>query len=184
MRELNLIPYEMKEKNIKSQKNRKYASYGILVLCIVFIIAYFPLVYSNNLEKKATNIKIELDNKAYITENYNQVVASINGIKLPISLAEEVDNNKVFLSTTIDNLSKYVPKNINFTTFSYQEGGIYIDGESSSYNSCCEFIANLELSKEFSTAIISNINLEEETRIYSFTITIPQKGVANDEQTK
>lgn len=184
MRDLNLIPYEIKEIKLKKENKRKLTSYIILALCFIFVVAYFPLMYSIGLNKKAMDLKARVDSKALITENYNKVKAFITSISKPIALAEGVEKNKVYLTQTIDNLSKYIPGNLKFTTFSYQNGAIAINGESTSYNSCAEFIANLELSKEFPTAKIGNINLITETKIYSFTITIPQKEVVKNEQTK
>jgi len=185
MRDLNLVPYEIKEKKLKLEKNRKYTSYVILVLCIIFVLAYFPLMYSKSLENKAAGLKNQVDSKAYIINRYNEVTNSISQASKPIAIAETIDKNKVYLSNIIDNISKYTPSsNFKFTAFSYQNGDMALNGTSSNYNSCCEFIANLETSEEFAAAKLNSLTYNKDDKTYTFSIIITQKEARSNEQAK
>lgn len=184
MRDLNLIPYEIKDKKLKAEKNRKYVSYGILVLCLIFIIAYFPLMYSKGLEKKAAGLKDQVDSKSSIINNYNSINNKIKEINIPIGLANSTEADRVLVHDRIVKLSNTFPSGIVLISLSYQPDGILITGKSSDYNSPYELAANLELTKEFNTAKIGSINYDKDSKVYNFSITIPQKGVANNEKSQ
>jgi len=149
-----------------------------------FCHCLFPNNVFSKSWKKAAELKNQVNSKAYITENYTKLQTSISNISASINITKGVEENKFLLAASLDNLSKYVPTNIKFINLNYQNGSFAITGSSSNYNSCTEFIANLETSKEFPTAVINNITYKKDTKTYDFSINIPQKEVENNEQTK
>lgn len=184
MRDLNLIPYEIKEKKLKSERNRKYASYVILVLCLIFAIAYFPLMYSKGIEKKAEGLKNQLDSKASIISDYNSLNAKIKEINIPIAMAGSIESSRFLVYDQIAKLSKNFPSGIVLVSASYQPGSIIINGKSSNYYDAFDLLANFELTKEFNMAKMGSINYDKDNKVYNFIITIPEKGAAGNEKSQ
>lgn len=179
MRELNLIPYEIKEKEIKANKKRQTTSILILAGLVVFSAVYFPIAYSDMLKGKEAKLKNEVDSKKYIIEEYNNVQASISMIKTHIQIADGIDKSKVSINNTLDDLELLTPGTLTFTNFTYQDGVISIVSEAKDYNSIFEFAANLETSKSFKTVKLSTIKYNKDKGNYTFNIIIPQKEVIN-----
>lgn len=177
MRELNLIPYEIKEREIKANKKKQVTLVIVLAGLIVFSAVYFPIAYSNIVKGKEAKLKNEVDSKKYILEEYNTIESSITAIKTHIQIADGIDKSKVFVNSTIDELASLTPGAVTFTNLTYQNGSISVNSESKDYNSIFEFVANLETSKDFTTAKLSTVTYNKDKSSYTFNITIPQKEV-------
>jgi Tfp pilus assembly protein PilN len=175
MRELNLIPYELKEKEVKFNKKKQITLVLILAGLIVFSLVYFPMAYSSIVKGKETRLKNEADSKKYVLEEYNQVQTSISTIKAHIDIADGIDKSKVYVNKIIDKLSLLTPGAVSFTNITYQNGAISINSESKDYNSIFEFAANLETSEDFGTAKLSTVTYNKDKANYTFNLTIPQK---------
>lgn len=130
----------------------------ITLLAVVSISAPFLVVnkiISNDIIEIEENIarygEIINRNKELKSENANMeyFINRINGIK----------DNTSKTSMILSKLNTYVPREINFVNLSFSDtGSINIVGESDTYNAISEFLANLEMSNDFSNAKISYIN--------------------------
>lgn len=172
MKELNLIPYSLKEKKQKLNELRLYAAVGILILGILSAGIYLPrmmLVQFKTEEKILLNKTNE--NKEIIEES-KAVKSEIEGYNERTQLIDFFSKNKTLVSGKIVDIEKYIPKDVALSTLNYTEEGIEMTGSTSNYNSAAEFAANLETSKNYKSVKIIRIDGDGQHTPYNFTIKI------------
>lgn len=176
MRELNLVPYQIREKKAMELYIRNQIALGVIILCILFICVYLPKQGLNKLKNIEVNLISQIVANKNVEEeskNINKQVSNVNNYTEKIIM---LTNNKIFVSKRISLLQKYIPKEVTLKTLSYNKGNLILTGASGKYNSISEFAANLQASKEFKSVELTSINNGADIRSlspnYKFSITI------------
>lgn len=176
MSELNLIPYELKAKRANVLKFRKYISYAIIVAAIFVFIVFIPKGYLMLLNSRENAITQEIsDNSKTILEN-KKLISDMENYKMYNDKVDLITKQKVNVKDKIQNLSKYIPKDVYLSNINLANGNINLTGVTSNYDSISIFTANLQMSQEYKNAKINNINTNgsNESGKYQFSIAINQ----------
>ncbi|AJA47558.1 Tfp pilus assembly protein PilN [Clostridium pasteurianum DSM 525 = ATCC 6013] len=175
MRELNLIPYELKKKRDKEISIYKAAFYGIIAVFIIFIVLYIPKLVLNHYIAEKDQLKLTIDANNNINKEQGNLLSEINSYKTYTEKINSIEKVKVLISDKISGIQKLVPKDLTITTLNYNNKIITINGTTNNYNSISEFAANLQLSDNYKNSRINSITSsggEGGILSYEFTIVI------------
>ena len=178
MSELNLIPYELKQKKAKEFKFKYYLIYGIAALALVVVIIMLPKLYIVYLNAEENAVSTKISNNSKVVLENQKILADISSYKLYSDKADAITKQKVNIANRIGDLGKYAPADVTFSNMALAKGAITISGNTKNYKSVSVFVANLQMTKEYSTAKIVNIsdlNSKDKNAAgkYQFSISIP-----------
>lgn len=184
MGELNLIPYELKEKKKSNFKKLKYVILGGCILGILLIAVAIPELKLYLMTREKFSIDAQISSGASILNENKNLNSQIDSINEYINKVGLLSKKRVIVSSEIGGISKYMPKEIVLKNLSFATGNISFTGETQRYNAISELGANLQMSKEYSKAEITNITYNAQLRDYTFSLIINGVGVVNNEKTK
>lgn len=173
MRELNLIPYEIKRKNEKKQNLSKVLLCGAVLLCIAFLLAYIPEHNAEKLEKEMGMMELRVkENSSFIDENQS-MTDEIKNMQAYIDKVSEITERKVSVTSRLRSLKDYVPADITAVSISYEDGKIVFNGSTKSFSSIYIMAANLQEAKFYRDVRIVAVSKDTENKgLYTFTIGI------------
>lgn len=155
---LNLNPRAINKDENKENLDRLLIRATLLVVCMMAVASIAFFVMNKVINKDIVGLEAEVAKYAEIVEKNIELKANNTMVESFISRIEGVEDNTAKTSAIISKLNSYVPKEITFNSMSFSDSGsISISGESTTYYSIPEFLANLQMSDEFSNAKISNI---------------------------
>ena len=161
---LNLNPKVINKEENKEDLDKKLVKATVLVVSVM-LVASIPLFVINKIiSKDITSLETEVAKYSEIVQKNTDLKANNAKVENFINRIEGVEDNAAKTSIIMAKLNTYVPKEITFNSMSLSDSGsISISGESTTYYSVPEFLANLQMSDEFANAKISNITPIENT---------------------
>lgn len=172
MKELNLIPYSIREKQGKIIKIRNLAASLVILFCILFVGIYIPKMYLNILQNKETSMKAEIDKDAGIIKEAKNIEEDLKSYNEYTNKIDALSKQKVLVSNRLKEIGASIPKDVTATNINYSNGITSIIGVSKSYNSISEFAASLQMTKKYSQVRIMNETYDSNNKNYTFTINI------------
>jgi type IV pilus assembly protein PilN len=172
MKELNLIPYNMKEEKIKRSKYQSYIIYLLLIIVILAAGIIVPSTNLSNLQSQEIQLQKQVQNsKTSISDNAT-IQKELSDLKNYTDKVDFLTKSKVSTSDRLEALEQNVPSDVVFTELNYTETGIKIKATASYYNSICEMSAQLETSKNYTKSEINEISYDDTKSLYTFSITL------------
>ena len=161
---LNLNPEEINKVKDGGNLDKILVTLTVSVLLLMIAISVPFIIINKIMSKDIASIEAEIVKYAEIVEKNTQLKAENSEIEYFINRVKNIENSTTKTSEILDKVNTYVPKEITFMSLSFSNSGsINISGESDTYSAIPEFLANLEMSEEFSNAKISYINPVEKT---------------------
>lgn len=161
---LNLNPKAINKVKEKEKLDKLLVTLTLTVLIALMAISVPFIVINKIMDKDIESIEAEVVKYAEIVEKNTQLKAENSQIEYFINRVKNIENSTTKTSEILAKINTYVPKEITFMSLSFSDSGsINISGESDTYSAIPEFLANLEMSEEFSNAKISYINPVEKT---------------------
>lgn len=137
---------------------------GLASISLPFLV--MNKIISNDISK----IEAEIAKYNEIVQKNNQLKSENSEMEFFINRVKNIESSTTKTSEILSKVNSYVPKEITFMSLSFSDSGsISITGESDTYDAIAEFLANLEMSKEFNNAKISYINPVEKTIQVSYS---------------
>lgn len=172
MYELNLLPYQIKQKRQKHLKNRQYIVYAVIALCLLSSALYIPHMIEWSLNAKELKLKEQIEKNSKILAENKSINQETEELKSYIEKVKDMTSRKVIAGDRIRNLEKYVPSDVILENLNYTKGTITINGNAQNYNSISEFVASLQTTDNYRDARITNIIYNPEQSRYLFSISI------------
>ena len=147
MSELNLIPYELKAKRAKVLKIRKYLAYAIIIFSVFVFIVFIPKGYLTFLKAQEDKITQEISNNSNVILENKNLLADMKNYKMYNDKVDLITKQKVDVTGKIEDLEKYIPKDVYLSNINLSKGIINLTGSTSNYNSISTFAANLQMSE-------------------------------------
>lgn len=171
MSELNLIPYELRQKN-KGVLNKNQLIALISVLAFILLIGVIlPLLKYRSLVKQDLLLLKEITAGQNLIKESDALKVEIDKYNVYISAVDELAKVRPDAAERIKNLEKYTVSEVIFQNLTWGEGQITIQANSKSYESLCVFVANLQESGEYKKARMSGITKGSESG-YNCSISI------------
>ncbi|MDF2502997.1 PilN domain-containing protein [Clostridium sp.] len=176
MKELNLIPYELKKKRDKEISLYKVILYGIIAIFIVFVILYVPNFILNHYKSEEAQLKWRVDLSSSVNAEKGSLTDEINSYRTYTEKINGISKGKVLISDKIRGIQKLIPGDLTIVTLTYNDKVITINGTTNNYNSISEFAANLQLTDNYKNSrinsITDSIGNQGSSSGYNFTIVI------------
>lgn len=172
MPEINLIPQDLNPKD-SHFLNIRYIR--ILILAVIFFLiigGVFPMYKLKNINTREKSLRKEIITGEEVLKESEKLTKEIDVYKAYIVSVEKLLELLPDASDNIRGLEKYMVDNVYFISLTWKNGIITIRARSSSYNCLCTFVANLQESKEYSNARISEISCGQNEAEYSCVISI------------
>lgn len=180
MRELNLIPYQIKQKRLLKKTLFKTGIIGIIIIILFAAAATIPYVRLRSLYTQELTLESEIQNAKPVIVQNTKLKNEIRSYKEYIDLVDKIQKSNVPLYPILKNLDEYIPKDVVISNLSYNAGTISIKAMAKYYNSINEFEANLQESQEFTNSNVTNITRDEKTGENAFTLIITNVKVHKD----
>lgn len=170
MAELNLMPYKLKQRQLKSAARKKYAVWIVLIVVILIVIFLVPLVLVNRLDAKNQDLTNQIMAKGPIVAKNKSLNNQINSTKGYIDRVNALTSSKQYMEDTTVYLQQFIPKDVTIKSLTIGNKKISIQALTANYNSATEFVANLQQADKYSSAMINSIS--NDGKRYTFTIDI------------
>lgn len=161
---LNLNPKAIDKAKGKGNLDKLLVTLTSTVLILLMAISIPFIIINNIISKDIASAEAEIVKYAEIIEKNTQLKSENSKMEYFINRIKNIENSTTKTSEILAKVNTYVPKEIKFMSLSFSDSGsINISGESDTYSAIPEFLANLEMSEEFSNVKISYINPVEKT---------------------
>lgn len=170
MKELNLIPYNIKEGKVKKSKYQSYIIYLLLIIVILAAGVIIPSTNLSDLQNQEVLLQGQVKKSQASISNNASIQKELSDLKNYTDKVDFLTKSKVSTSDRFQALEQNVPKDVVFTTLKYTEIGIEINATASYYNSICEMAAELETSKNYNKSEINKISYDDTKSLYTFSI--------------
>lgn len=161
---LNLNPKSIDKAKGKGNLDKLLVTLTSTVLILLMVISVPFIIINSIISKDIASAEAEIIKYAEIIEKNTQLKSENSKMEYFINRIKNIENSTTKTSEVLAKVNTYVPKEITFMSLSFSDSGsINISGESDTYSAIPEFLANLEMSEEFSNAKISYINPIEKT---------------------
>ena len=161
---LNLNPKAINKAKGKGNLDKLLVTVTITVLILLMVISVPFIVMNSIISKDIALAEAEIVKYEKIIEKNTQLKSENSKMEYFINRIKSIEDSTTKTSEVLAKINTYVPKEITFMNLSFSDGGlINISGESDTYSAIPEFLANLEMSEEFSNVKISYINPIDKT---------------------
>ena len=161
---LNLNPKAIDKAKGKGNLDKLLVTLTATVLILLMVISVPFIIINSIISKDIASAEAEIVKYAEIIEKNTQLKSENSKMEYFINRIKNIENSTTKTSEILAKINTYVPKEITFMSLSFSDSGsINISGESDTYSAIPEFLANLEMSEEFSNVKISYINPVEKT---------------------
>ena len=170
MKELNLIPYKIKEDKIKRSRRQSYVIYLFLIILILITGVIIPSTKLMSLQQKGTLLEKQIQKSQVSTSENVTILKQISDLKSYTDKVDYLTKTKVSTTDRFGAIEQNVPKDVAFTELKYTQAGIDVNATASYYNSICEMAAQLETSKNYSACELNKIIYDDTKSLYTFSI--------------
>lgn len=170
MKELNLIPYKIKEVKMKRDRYESYFIYILFLIVILIAGVVIPTTNLSNLAQQHVLLQSQVQ-KAQVAVSENVTIQKqLTDLKGYTDKVDYLTKSKVSTTDRFDALGKNVPTDVIFTSLKYTQTGIDITATANYYNSICEMGAQLEASKNYKKSHVDKISYDDTKSLYTFSI--------------
>ncbi|MEG6565821.1 PilN domain-containing protein [Thermoanaerobacterium saccharolyticum] len=143
LKDINLIPDEIKLFDEKRKKNT-FAMIGILITTFVFIfILLLPNMYINNLEKQKSALNAQLSSLKAKKDMYSTIKSKENYYSEKEKIIKDLSNKKFNMTEILNDISSNIPENVSITGMKFKGSVLEITGDSYMNKYLSDFMMNL-----------------------------------------
>jgi len=173
MRELNLLPIEIKDVHKKRRNTILGALTFLGIIVVVAIAMLIPKIIIFTLENKENKLKQQVTINQYISDDNLKLKNKISDFKGYFTLIDSIRANDEKVTFKLKEISEQLPPDVAMNSFIVNDEGITIVATSKNYKAICNFGANLQLAKKYKKVYLSAIVSDNGTTPkYTCTITL------------
>jgi Tfp pilus assembly protein PilN len=176
MSELNLIPYRIKEQRRNKYRVRQYLASGIIVFCVLFFGLYFPMMTLHSLQSEESYLKSQIDAQQTVISENETLKTQTEQLKHYVDQVTKLDLGEGSAMDRVKGLEQFMPKEIRLVWLNYSASEVSMEGTSTGYSQIGEFAANLQMSDQYQSAVITEIQRDDSASGFRFLLTIKQGG--------
>jgi len=157
MRELNLLPIEIKDVH-KKRRNAILGAAALLgIIAVIIVSMLIPKIFIFALEKKENDLKEQVTLKQYISNENLKLRNKVSDFKGYFSMIDSIRSNNEKVTFKLKEISEQLPPDVAINSLNYNNEGIVIVATSKNYVALCNFTANLQLSKKYKNIYLASI---------------------------
>lgn len=170
--ELNLLPYELKNKRIDLAKNKNIIIAASVILGVLILFAVIPQIYLVVKQNENTELISKINAEASVAVQNTKLLKQKSEYDKQINTTTVIQKNKTYILEWVQGIVKHAPSNVTVVSINKDKGQptITIVGQTKDINSVPLFSKNLQDSGKFTDVKITSINSDKDSN-YKFTIT-------------
>lgn len=161
---INLLPKEGLEHTPIGKFLKWALTFGRYIVIFTELIVIIAFVFRFKLDKDLVNLQTEIKKNQSIIDSLQELENNVAHTHKQLNLVKTTEEEKLNPSAIIDEISKYTPLDVVFSSLNITEEDITVEGDSYSKNGLNTFLYGMQSSELF-----SDINLDS----------IASKGIAN-----
>jgi Tfp pilus assembly protein PilN len=188
MPKVNLLPKEELEQMPLGRFLKWALSYGrYIIICVelvVFMVFFSRFIY----DRQLAELNDEIDQKQAIVASAQQFEKKFRSVQSHISYVEALDKDRKLYFDTITTLEEITPIQVTYTTVTFQNLELALEGEALNNESFAQLLAQLKKNDSFSTITLNSLEKDEEKEnsiVFNITIVIKSsEPVAGDQESQ
>jgi type IV pilus assembly protein PilN len=154
VKDINLIPKEIKDKKINSRKKINNTIICIVSICVFLSIILIPNLYMKILNRNINVLDTKLKQMKTVSELDNKIQNNIDYLRQKQALIKKLKVKKFDMAEILKDLSLNIPEKVSINEIKYKDNVVEISGEAISNKDISYFMLNLRALK-----YIEDINL-------------------------
>lgn len=143
LKDINLIPQELKDNRMKKKRQIKNIFFGIIILFITSLLIILPEYYINKLNNDIKMLDANL-NKFKKTSDLNMDIKNAEGyLKQKQNIIKEIESKRLDITGILSDVALNVPDRVSISNMKYGNNLLEISGESYSNTDVADFMLNL-----------------------------------------
>ncbi|HHV73752.1 MAG TPA: fimbrial assembly protein [Thermoanaerobacterium sp.] len=176
MKDINLIPDEVKLLEEK-RKRSTFAMIGFLIVAFVLIfILLLPNMYINNLEKQKFTLSNQLNSLKAKKDMYSTIKSKENYYSQKEKIIKDLSDKRLNMTEILNDISSNIPENVSIKDMKFNGSVLEITGDSYMNKYLSDFMLNLRKLK-----YVDDINLldtkKSDSGLIQYTLQIKLKVV-------
>lgn len=184
MKDLNFFNHYTESKKFKIENI--YYLFILFLLISIFFYSFINQIKINNLSKKVSNLKTQVENEEIKTKvnklkkEKDEINKVENNIKQLNLLDEFIKKEDKINEELIKDINLRIPENVFLISIEFNLSSIEIKGISGDKLSIAQLEHNLNEIKSFKNVFISNIYFEENHYSFSLSVSLKDEDVKDD----
>lgn len=143
MKDINLIPQELKDNKIKKKQQIRNIFFGIIIIFIVSLLIIFPVAYESKLNNDLKTLNDNL-NSLKSTSNLNlDIKNAINYLNQKQSIIKNVESKRIDMAGILSDVALNVPDRVSISSIKYDRNLLEISGDGYINTDVANFMLNL-----------------------------------------
>jgi Tfp pilus assembly protein PilN len=174
MKEINLLPDNMKLEKNKTAKNKFYMLMFMISFTVIFSAFFIPKLIIVQMEDNLHYLSSQIEtNKQF----GNLVIDSSDNIKIKnyVNEVDKIKNDKIVLSNTVEDLYSLISEEIQILDLQYNGKSMVLNCKTNNFNSIIGCINLMQESLEMHSINLENISFSQGQNSFLFRIKIDSK---------
>ncbi|MDE4541679.1 PilN domain-containing protein [Thermoanaerobacterium sp. R66] len=176
MKDINLIPDEIKSLNEKRKKNTITLIGFLIVAFVLIFILLLPNIYINNLEKQKFTLNNQLNSLKAKKDMYSTIKSKENYYLQKEKIIKDLSDKRLNMTEILNDISSNIPENVSIKDMKFNGSVLEITGDSYMNKYLSDFMLNLRKLK-----YVDDVNLldtkKSDSGLIQYTLQIKLKVV-------
>ncbi|PHO06286.1 fimbrial assembly protein [Thermoanaerobacterium thermosaccharolyticum] len=143
MKDINLIPEEIKLYELNRKRRTKNLIGCIAMLCIIIAILLLPQMYIHNLKSERAVLNSQLNNIKDKKDAYSELQNKMKYYLSKQSIIKKLSKKKIDITKILNDISYNIPDNVSMTDIKFSDNVIEITGDAYMNKYLSDFMLNI-----------------------------------------
>ncbi|MBE0067732.1 PilN domain-containing protein [Thermoanaerobacterium thermosaccharolyticum] len=143
MKDINLIPEEIKLYELNRKRRTKNLIGCIAMLCIIIAILLLPQMYIHNLKSERAVLNSQLNNIKDKKDAYSELQNKMKYYLSKQSIIKKLSKKKIDITKILNDISSNIPDNVSMTDIKFSGNMIEITGDAYMNKYLSDFMLNI-----------------------------------------
>ncbi|ADL68802.1 Fimbrial assembly family protein [Thermoanaerobacterium thermosaccharolyticum DSM 571] len=143
MKDINLIPEEIKLYELNRKRRTKNLIGCIAMLCIIIAILLLPQMYIHNLKSERAVLNSQLNNIKDKKDAYSELQNKMKYYLSKQSIIKKLSKKKIDITKILNDISYNIPDNVSMTDIKFSGNMIEITGDAYMNKYLSDFMLNI-----------------------------------------
>ncbi|AST59158.1 fimbrial assembly family protein [Thermoanaerobacterium thermosaccharolyticum] len=143
MKDINLIPEEIKLYELNRKRRTKNLIGCIAMLCIIIAILLLPQMYIHNLKSERAVLNSQLNNIKDKKDAYSELQNKMKYYLSKQSIIKKLSKKKIDITKILNDISSNIPDNVSMTDIKFSDNVIEITGDAYMNKYLSDFMLNI-----------------------------------------
>jgi type IV pilus assembly protein PilN len=177
LKDINLIPPELKEERQKKKKAAIKLFFAVFLLGFISLLIALPLAYINKLYVDLKIVNEELSKYKNISDLQQSIKDMSSYLEKKKSMINKLNKGKIDLVKLSEDVASYLPQEVSITHLKYDNRVLEIEGEALNEGDVAIFMLNLRSINYVEDVKVLSVELNEKN-VYKYVVQVKVKVVS------